>query len=372
MTAYAHSRNSAEERHSLVAHLQAVAAMAARFAEPLQAPELVRYVGLWHDLGKFHPAFQQYLHDVDQPGPNPRRGPDHKAAGVRLALEHDLGPIALLLQGHHGGLKYGADLRRWYAQNEKETERALARARKVLDLWPPERPPLPSHVQDDPRSAEFFLRMLFSALVDADFLDTEAHFTPQQSTWRGSEISVATLWQRFQDDQQRRFGDPPDTTVNRSRQAVYRACLDAAAQPPGLFRLTVPTGGGKTRSGMAFALRHALQHGQRRIVVAVPFITITQQTAGEYRSIFNAEEDEHPAVLEHHSGATEGAAEAERFDPQAVWRRLASENWDAPIVVTTTVQLFESLFANSTSRCRKLHRLANSVVIMDEAQSLPA
>ena len=372
MTAYAHSRNSGGERHLLVSHLDAVAEMAARFAEPLQAPELARYLGIWHDLGKFHPAFQQYLRDVELPNSTLRRGPDHKAAGVRMALEHGLGPVALVLQGHHGGLKNKTDLQRWYDRCKGETDQALDRARDAIDLPLSELPELPDYVQHNPRSTEFFLRMIFSALVDADFLDTEAHFTREQSEQRGSEVGINSLWQRFEDDQRKRFAEVPDTMVNRSRQEIYRACLDAATQPPGLFRLTVPTGGGKTRSGMAFALHHALTHGQRRIVIAVPFITITQQTGEEYRRIFDAPEDNVPVVLEHHSGAVETVQETEDYDPRMVWQRLAAENWDAPIIVTTTVQLFQSLFANTTSRCRKLHRLANSVIILDEAQSLPA
>ncbi|MFW6097091.1 MAG: CRISPR-associated endonuclease Cas3'', partial [Chloroflexota bacterium] len=369
--AYAHSRNQQGERHPLVAHLEAVATMAAEFAEPLQAPDLAYTLGLWHDLGKFHPSFQEYLRDVDRPGNRRRRGPDHKAAGVRLAREQKLGLAQLVLQGHHGGLKHAADLNRWYEQCKDETDKALTRAGEALTVKPADQPSTPDFVQNDAHSAEFFLRMLFSALVDADFLDTEAHFNPARSARRGAQVNMATLWQRFEEDQRRRFQDVPDTIVNRSRQEIYRACLEAASQQSGLFRLTVPTGGGKTRSGMAFALRHALEHGQRRVVVAVPYITITQQTAGVYRQIFDAAGDEYPAVLEHHSSAAESLEEMDDYDPAAIWQRLSAENWDAPIIVTTTVQLFESLFDNRTSRCRKLHRLANSVIILDEAQSLP-
>jgi len=368
--AYAHSRNQHGDRHDLVDHLQGVATLAAQFAAHFDAAELAHYLGLWHDLGKFHPEFQRYLLAAERG--ERKRGPDHKAAGVRLAYENKLGPVALLLQGHHGGLKDKTDLQRWYERCKAETDRALSRARDTFNFDPSAPLPLPPFAQRSPRTAEFFLRMLFSALVDADFLDTEAHFASDQSQRRGNEADIATLWQRFKDDHQKRFGNVTETLVNRSRQEIYRACLDAAAQSPGLFRLTVPTGGGKTRSGMAFALRHALEHGQRRVVVAVPFITITQQTAGEYRSIFNAPDDGYPAVLEHHSGAFDSTEESDEFDPQTIWTRLAAENWDAPIIVTTTVQLFESLFANSTSRCRKLHRLARSVIILDEAQSLPA
>lgn len=367
----AHTRNDQGERHALVTHLQSVSDLAADFATPLHAPELARCLGLWHDLGKFHPDFQRYLLNAEAGIRS--RSPDHKAAGVRVALEHDLGPIMLVLQGHHGGLKNIADLRRWYEQCKDKTEKALSIARETMDFRPPEALALPDFVQQTaPHSAEFFFRMLFSALVDADFLDTEAHFNPDKSAHRGSDIDIAILWRRFTNDQQQRFGNVQETTVNRSRREIYAACLEAATQPPGIFRLTVPTGGGKTRSSLAFALRHALEHGQRRVVVAVPYTTITQQTAKTYRDIFDGVEDGELVVLEHHSSIAEQADEKDEYKPEVIRQRLAAENWDAPIIVTTTVQLFESLFANSTSQCRKLHHLANSVIILDEAQSLPA
>ncbi|MGA7672773.1 MAG: CRISPR-associated helicase Cas3', partial [Nitrolancea sp.] len=223
--------------------------------------------------------------------------------------------------------------------------------------------------------AELFLRLLYSALVDADSLDTEHHWRPEVSARRGRRTTMDDLWQRFNDDQ-RSFtqGDgisEQSEAVRDVRNAVYHDCLAAAESPTGLFRLNVPTGGGKTRSGMAFALRHALRNQQQRIIVAVPFITITEQTAETYRGIFERTTDPVPVVLEHHSGAQQ-SGDDEDFQERAVWNRLAAENWDAPIVVTTTVQLFESLFSNMRGKSRKLHRLANSVIILDEVQALPA
>ncbi|MCC7364875.1 MAG: CRISPR-associated helicase Cas3' [Dehalococcoidia bacterium] len=162
--------------------------------------------------------------------------------------------------------------------------------------------------------------------------------------------------------------------MNDVRNEVLEACLAAAAQQPGFFRLTVPTGGGKTRSGMAFALRHALAHGLRRVIVAVPFITIAKQTSDTLASAFDSPVPDDvtgelarvfpaAALIQHYTGGLEDDADHRR--------KLAAENWDAPIVVTSTVQLFESLFSNRPSACRKLHRLARSVIILDEAQSLP-
>ncbi len=368
----AHTRNEDGKRHDLVEHLQSVAHQAEQFAIPLHARELAYYLGLWHDLGKFHPDFQQYLLDAE--AGKKRRGPDHKAAGVRLALEHRLDPLMLVLQGHHGGLQDFSNLHRWYEQRKSKTNEALSLAKAELDFAPLESLTFPDFVRRDaPRSAEFFLRMVFSALVDADFLDTESHFNPEKTAQRGSEVDMSVLWERFLKNQQVLLANPKsgDTKVNRIRREIYDACLEAAAQSPGFFWLTVPTGGGKTRSGMAFALRHAQEHNLRRIVVVVPYITITQQTAQTYRDIFEQPDEDTLVVLEHHSSVIEPEDEEERYNPKIIRQRLASENWDAPIIVTTTVQFFESIFANSTSRCRKLHRLAQSVIILDEAQSLP-
>jgi CRISPR-associated endonuclease/helicase Cas3 len=201
--------------------------------------------------------------------------------------------------------------------------------------------------QDLQRRLELYLRMVFSCLVDADFLDTEHHFDPQQSQQRGSGLSLAELWQRFEIAQVA-LSSPKGELLNESRHEIYEACLQSAHLSPGVFSLTVPTGGGKTRSGMAFALKHALHHSLDRVIVAIPYTSIIEQTADVYRSIFG-----HEAVLEHHSAV---ATKNEQNDPLSyrdVWARLASENWDAPIIVTTTVQLFESLFANRPSACRK-------------------
>ena len=212
--------------------------------------------------------------------------------------------------------------------------------------------------------------MVYSALVDADSLDTEAHKLGIAPAARGSTPTLVDLWRRYESYV---ANEPPaEGEIGLVRGEVLQACVEAAVRPRGIFRLTVPTGGGKTRSSMAFALRHGIEHGLRRVVVAVPFTTITQQTATVYRGIFG----DGRVVLEHHSAASEGAGAAsddeDSFADDAVWHRLAAENWDAPVVVTTTVQLFESLFSNRRSKTRKLHNLADSVIIVDEAQALPA
>jgi CRISPR-associated endonuclease/helicase Cas3 len=219
--------------------------------------------------------------------------------------------------------------------------------------------------QPEPLARSLALRMLFSALVDADFLDTEAHFNDDKAARRANFPSIAEYAEQLQahlaDLASRvQAGGQADSAVMRARAQVQQACLSQSAQSPGVFTLTVPTGGGKTLSSLAFALEHARRHGLRRVVYAIPYTSIIEQTASVFASIFGAEQ-----VIEHHSQSDS----APSSDTTA--SRLACENWDAPLVVTTNVQLFESLFAASTSRCRKLHRLAGSVIVLDEAQMLP-
>ena len=359
-------------RHDLVAHLRAVASLAHSFAAPFNAAELAYFAGLWHDIGKFHPGFQEYLLSVEAEPGKKRRGPDHKAAGARLALEQRVDPLMLALQGHHGGLHNQPDLKRWFNEKRSATDAAIAVANRLIpDLLPDQSIHFPVYVQQDERATEFFLRMLFSTLVDADFLDTEVHFAANQTAQRKTMVSIDELLCRFEANQSQRLSTAPNLPINYIRAEIYQACLDAAVQPTGFFRLQVPTGGGKTLSSMGFALHHAQIHGLQRVIVAVPYLTITQQTTAVYRSVFDHEDDLHSPILEHHSAAGESINETDEYQAEDAWRRLAAENWDAPIVVTTTVQLFESMFARSTSRCRKLHRLAGSVIILDEVQTLP-
>lgn len=360
---YAHSSNADGMRHDLHDHLHAVADLAAEFASRFGATALGRYLGLWHDVGKLAPEFQRYLLAAEEGRRLP--SPDHKAAGALLALEW-LGALALPLQGHHGGLTSLSDCKAWLAEHRDAAARTLGDAHQQFPDLRPERPlALPETAASDILEVEVLLRLLYSALVDADYLDTERHFSPASGIQRTVGPSLEVLWQRFEADQARLTGHADDP-VNHTRHAIYEACVAAAAQPPGLYRLTVPTGGGKTRSALAFALRHALTHGMERIIVAVPFLSITEQTVRVYRDILERE-GEPPAVLEHHSAARFPDDEGDL----AGWTRLAAENWDAPVVVTTTVQLFESLFANRPQAARKVHRLTHAVLLLDEVQALP-
>ncbi len=202
--------------------------------------------------------------------------------------------------------------------------------------------------------------MLFSCLVDADFLDTEAFMDPARAdSRRGYPLlsELLALFERFMD---KKLAAAQITPVNALRKNVLEQCIRSAASPPGIYTLTVPTGGGKTLSSMAFALNHAKKHDKRRVIYVIPYTSIIEQIADQFREIFN------DAVVEHHSNLD--VTDESRESPRA---RLACENWDAPIIVTTSVQFFESLFASRTSRCRKLHNIVNSVVVLDEAQLLP-
>ena len=371
---FAHSCNFAGDRHDLVAHLLAVADGAREFAAAFEGCDPAWYAGLWHDVGKFNPEFQEYLQRCEADPQARLSGPDHKAAGAVLASEH-YPPVSLLMHGHHGGLRSRADTRNWLAERKGDAavQQAIADARRAIPELEPAAPiAAPSTIGDD-LAMELYLRLLFSALVDADWLDTESHFDPGRSAEREPpDVSLRELWERFERDQ-RALPRQASTVVNDARDAVYDSAVAAAERDTGVFRLTVPTGGGKTRSAMAFALRHAMQHGLQRVIVATPYTSITEQTAQVYRDIFGTDAQGRDVVLEHHSQAMAQADvdTAGDFRPARNRARLAAENWDAPIVVTTTVQLFESLFSNSTSRIRKAHRLAGSVIVLDEAQTLP-
>ena len=379
---FAHSLRDQPETawEPLDAHLQDVGERASTFAEPFALAPLGRAAGVLHDIGKASRDFQAYIRGR---GPSP----DHSGAGAREAGKLYPGfwghALAFAIAGHHGGLADGQRLaerlRGAAPPYDRWREHAAPPAPEGLAACPAPR----SGVGGRPFSEAFVIRMIFSALVDADFLATEAFYasreTPPRPTERGGFISVDTLAGRLAEHLQgmRRS----DTPVNRLRSEVLDHARAKAQATPGLFTLTVPTGGGKTLTSLAFALEHARRHRLRRVVYVIPFTSIIEQTAEVFRDALERPEDLQPSVLEHYAsfdweaalprGAGADEADAgEGRDGLAKLRR-AAENWDAPIVVTTAVQFFESLFANRTSRCRKLHNLAKSVIVLDEAQTLP-
>jgi len=370
---YAHSLQDRSETdwEDLEEHLQKVAAQAASFASAFNASEWGRLAGLWHDLGKFRVEFQARLRGS-------RESVEHAGVGAALAFSKDKtsgAPLAFVIAGHHAGLAdfvgSGEGGRRSLKERLIQNAKTLAHLRPALPpaLIAPAVPPLPSQLMDFHR-LELWTRFLFSCLVDADYLATESFYSPgaRSVVGEGSD-EIPVLRQRLDESLDKlRDGlteERQGSLVNRRRTEVLAACRRAAELPPGVFSLTVPTGGGKTLSAMAFALRHAELNGLRRVVVAIPYTSIIEQNAAVYRAALGG-----PNVLEHHSGIDPLAAEEEDREGE-IRRRLAAENWDAPVVVTTNVQLFESLFAASPSRCRKLHNLAGSVLLLDEAQTLP-
>ncbi len=353
---WAHSRNVANRRHGLVDHLRSTAACARRFAEPFGAADLAEALGLLHDAGKADCLWQEKLLAVE--GTDRPVGGDHKSLGARMLLG-SAGPAAMAILGHHGGLGSFRDLdelaRRGPEGREPATTRSilaqLPEAGAIVDG-----PPLLPATWNTELALEMGLRLTFSALVDADHLDTAAHFAGFDAPQVAPPTDMSELVARFETRRAAQLAVRRPSPVDALRTQLYRAAVDAAAGPPGLYRLPAPTGSGKTMTAAAFALHHAARHGQSRVIVAVPFVTITEQNAGVYRDLLGAD-----VVLEHHSGV-----ELERRRS-----KLGAENWDAPFVVTTTVQLFDSLFGRKPARSRKLHRLANAVIVLDEVQALP-
>jgi len=359
---WAHSPNDHGDPHGLKSHLTAVAEGTSRYAAKMGLPDVGYWLGFWHDLGKFDGRFQEYIRDDSR-----HQRLEHCYSGAVVARRHEW-VMAAVIAAHHAGLHNLAQVK--HAVHRKRTE-DLDNARKTLNtalqtlgrLQPPD--PIEWPFPPNDPACDFAGRMLLSCLVDADYLDTEAHFKPDKA---GQRVRAATttlqqLWVRFEKSQARLTGRGHDP-LSRVRHDVYIRCLETAELEPGFFRLTVPTGGGKTRSSMGFALRHALRHGLDRVIVVIPYTSIIDQTARVYRDIFGP-----GTVLEHHSAVVE--TEQADSDPLYADIRLASDNWDAPIVVTTSVQFFDSLFANRPSRVRKLHNISRSVVILDEFQTVP-
>ncbi len=375
VSAYAHSLANAplDRWEKLGDHGEAVAARAAEFGEHLGWAEVLRVAGRLHDIGKLSPDFQAYI-----AGQRPSGG-DHSSAGARIALDRygpHLGKIlAAIISAHHAGLADGEDLtrrmeaaRRCIPAGWRDHAGPLAELAKLV----PNRP-MPT---GGPRgfATSFLIRMLFSCLVDADFIATEGFYA--QATGapveRGGHAELSTLRDRLRTFMAAKRAGAEGTPLNSLRADILDHVLRKAALSPGLFSLTVPTGGGKTLASLSFALEHAARYDLKRIIYVIPYTSIVEQTAEVFRTALNSSED----VLEHHASFDwEKARGARRPDDEApeVLAKLqrAAENWDVSVVVTTAVQFFESLFASRTSRCRKLHNMAGSVIVLDEVQTLP-
>ncbi|MCB9640432.1 MAG: CRISPR-associated helicase Cas3' [Myxococcales bacterium] len=413
----AHGPNPQGNWHALLEHSASVATRAATFAGAFGAGEAAQLLGFWHDAGKVNADWQDYLR-ASVAG-HRQKGPEHAIVGCKILLdalsEKHLWMLAVLVDCHHRGLQdVKVDLKRRVQHIQKHTwiKVAAQQARLLMEKdFPLQVPFLPSFLdmRRKDQSGGFALawRMLHSCLVDADCLDTEAHYQPETALLRQLHLSggasslevpeealnaaeriqveggantpslMSRLFQRLQASQQEIACKPQDASplqeqLHQHRQVIYQDALKAAVEKPGFFSMTVPTGGGKTRSAMAFALAHAIHHQLRRVIVAIPYTSIIEQNAAVYRELFGED-----CVLEHHSQRQDVSPLSTGDDPEdeAVarerWQRLAAENWEAPIIVTTNVQLFESLFSCKNSRLRKLHRIPRSVIILDEVQMLP-
>lgn len=369
---YAHSLDGVSENdwQTLSDHLHSVSHLSGDFAERFTDRVWGEVAGLLHDAGKYSEEFQRRL-----------RGRtcgtvDHSTGGAQIAASTWGTGIGRLLgyvvAGHHGGLPDGGTI------NADGT--LLARLRKEIpdcgafltrQTLPSRMPALSLAHATTPATAgfgvPFFIRMLYSCVVDADFLDTEHFMDPARAELRrGTQVTLGDLRDRLAQTMQS-LTEKPQTPVNMARNHVLADCRAAARWAPGLFTLTVPTGGGKTLSSLEFALEHARRFDLDRVIYAIPFTSIVEQTAAEFKDVLGDD-----AVLEHHSnyGFTEGG-DGDCSSERRRQERLLAQNWSAPLVVTTNVQLFESLYSNRSSRCRRLHNLAKSVIILDEAQTLP-
>jgi len=348
-------------------HLEGVTQKAASFAEYFKCRQWGHLLGKWHDLGKFSDGFQQYMLDG-------KLRVEHAVVGGRYATDFFDDPlrriaIQFAITCHHTGLQNAEAVR----QRLKKAEQLVADSiknvpgellsQKLPDwpewLSPPSNSSTKQNIDDWKRSLEFWIRMLHSCLVDADWLDAEKR--DSDAPKRPDFPSIDKLRDQLDEYIDKKVCDAKKnnwTQINVQRKNVLDACRESAITKTGYFSLTVPTGGGKTLSGMSFALNHAVENKMKRVIAVIPYTSIIEQNASVYAEVFGREN-----LIEHHSN----------IDPEkdTERNRLASENWDAPIIVTTNVQFFESLYANKNSRLRKLHNISRSVIILDEVQSLP-
>lgn len=356
----AHKIEETGEVQTVFEHLRGTAELAKSFAESFGSEDEAFRCGMLHDVGKYSEAFQRRINGAEIKV-------DHSTAGAAEAYKmHDI-PAAFCIAGHHSGLPdtgSRADI------DKTLLGRVTCKANTQIEDYSKfseevEIPPVKN--QEDliktKENAFFYIHMLYSCLVDADWLDTE-RFMSGGKIERGTGESLETLSQKLGE-----FIEPwwkSENPLNVRRCKILRELIEAGEREKGIYTLTVPTGGGKTVSSMAFSLCHALKNKQRRIIYVIPYTSIIEQTQAVFERIFGAEN-----VVAHYANVEYDTDEYGVMSRKDRLRYLASENWDAPIILTTAVQFFESLFGNSSSKCRKLHNIVNSVIVFDEAQMLP-
>lgn len=355
------------EPHLLNEHLKSTAELAAQFAAEFGNSDWAELCGLMHDIGKYHPDWQKYIRketgyfDEDAHLENYSGRPTHSSAGaIHIFEKFKYSPMAKLLAyiigGHHSGLPDWVGQLNERIKNESDIIKPILKveeAKQLLEVAiPSSPPPVFQNTVLDKEQLHLWIRILFSCLVDADFLDTESYMYGKRDIKYKSLHELKELFDKYM------LTKSSEGELNKKRNEILNQCREKAELAPGFFSLTVPTGGGKTLASMGFALEHAIKYNKKRVIVAIPYTSIIEQTAEIFKSVFGDDQ-----VVEHHSN----------LDPEKEnsKNRIACENWDAPIIVTTNVQLFESLFNNRTSTSRKLHNIVNSVIILDEAQIIP-
>lgn len=366
MDYFAHSENSRNNKHLLAKHLSDTARLAESFACCNDYKQSLQLVGLLHDLGKYQLEFQDYLEHGGRRGSVP-----HAKWGAGYARKLKANEISIAIDGHHKGLP---DRVTWQNDTNEivhddqpgfdDVMRAFVKdigfegtAFSELDKLP-----------FDPSQRELFIRYLFSSLTDSDWLSTEAHFETETSALRPTRtLPISFMLDKLEEEF---AAKSKDGEINKLRNCVRMEAVAKASLPAGCYSLALPTGMGKTLTSLAWALRHAKQNRLKRIIIVLPYISIIDQTARELKRIFGEE-----WILEHHSSFNDSNSlntdKNEDYSAEQKRKQLACENWDYPVIVTTTVQFFESLFSNKPSKCRKVHSIAESVVIFDEVQTIP-
>lgn len=367
--------NKLGEKQSVAEHLSGTAKLAEQFADEFGCGRAACLCGYMHDIGKYSDAFQKRIRD-----PEHQKKVDHSTAGAKelCRMSADYICLAMAVAGHHSGLLDGGNSKIAQAGDGTFFGRLKSEI-PSYEKWKGEisldatlrNGALPAFCMERTNPAftmSFFIRMMYSCLVDADYLDTEK-FMSVKSVIRSVYSPVSELMQCFQKYisgwiQREVFDNEKQKQISQRRTKVLLDCMQKGEKlEQGIYTLTVPTGGGKTTASLGFALKHMQKHGMKRVIYVVPYTSIIDQIAKVFVEILGEDN-----VLEHHSGITYEA----RDDSQENYHKaLATENWDKPVIVTTAVQFFESLYASKSSKCRKLHNIANSVIVFDEAQSLP-
>lgn len=363
--------NNVGDKQSIWEHLRGTAERAEKFAAEFGCGKLGYLCGAFHDVGKYSAEFQKRIRN-----PEHSSRVDHSTAGAKILQNYSpmYTPVAMAIAGHHSGLMDGGSRRTaivgdgtYYGRmkaeipNCSEWKNNKELNLEFLNLEANGKNCFPDFCSESRFSMAFFIRMLYSCLVDADYLDTEA-FMKQGKVIRGDYASTEVLLGYFRDYVKPWLNQShKQSSICDSRNKILMECMEMGEKlPRGLYTLTVPTGGGKTTASMGFALEHIVTHQMKRVVYVIPYTSVIDQNAMVFEEILGTQN-----VVEHHAGMV---YEGEEDSCQQL---LAAENWDAPVIVTTAVQFFESLFGSKSSKCRKLHNLANSVIIFDEAQTLP-